>query len=119
MVRVLRRIERREVLVNRQGVAVLLDQIRDVVAFSLYRQGHERPANQVARRKIVLVIPVHGDGLVVPRHHHHIVIGLTLHRALPEFVVVRIRVCDKPQIREEVPTVHLVVHESSHVYNML
>jgi hypothetical protein len=61
---VLRRVEGDEVLVEREDVAVLLDQRGGVVSVRSFGQGRERPGERVARRERV-VVAEHGEDLVV------------------------------------------------------
>ena len=78
---VLRRVHRRDLVAEGQLVAVLLDQVADVVALEGDGEARERPGHRVARRERGGV-GVHRDGLGVARHHHDPVVGLALHRAL-------------------------------------
>ncbi len=99
------RVERQQLIAERQLVAVLFDERADVVA----REGHgkpgERPGGGVARRERVGVV-VHRDRFVVPGHHHHAVVPLALHRALrAQPFEVRVRVGDALVAAEEVDRV--------------
>ncbi len=80
VVGVLRRIERRELVVHRQLVAVLLDERADVVALERNGKPRERTGHGVARREGRGVV-VHRERLVVARHHHDVVVRLAANRA--------------------------------------
>ena len=79
MGRVLRRVHRRELFAEHQLVAVLLDEVTDVVALERHRELP--PGDGVARgpRRVVVV---HRDRFVVPAHERHVVVRLPPHGAL-------------------------------------
>ena len=71
--RVLRRVHGRQLVAERQLVAVLLDEVAHVVALERHREAGERPGHRVARRERRGVV-VDRDRFVVPRDHHHVVV---------------------------------------------
>jgi hypothetical protein len=100
--RVHRRIERRELVAERQLVAVLLDELADVAPLEQDGEPGEGSRHRVARRERLGVV-VHHRRFLVPRHHVHAVVRLADHRALlAELVEVRIRIRNDPVIAEEV-----------------
>ncbi len=102
-----RRVHRRKLVAERQFVAMLLDQLTDVVTLERDREAGERARDRVARRERVDVV-VHGQCLVVPGHHHDVVVLLAPDGALlPEEVEVRIRVLDQRLVAEEVDRVEV------------
>jgi hypothetical protein len=62
---VLRRVERGELVTERQFIAVRVDHVGDVVALDRHRELHERTAHRVARREGG-VVAVHTYGFVYP-----------------------------------------------------
>src|SRR4051812_38856854 len=108
--RVHRRIERDEVLADRIHVAVLLDEVADVVTLDLDGKAGERATERVARRERLHVTP-HLDALVPARHRDDSVRSDGTHRALTQKLVVRIRIVDERGLGEEVDVVvrHVVV----------
>ncbi len=107
MIGVARRIERRQLVAERQRVAVLLDERTHVVAFERDRETGERARHRVARR-IGRGVVVDGDRFVVAGHHHHVVMRLARHRAAgAEVIEVRVRIVDQLVAAEEVDRVEL------------
>ena len=100
-------IERRQLVAERQPVAVQLDDLADVVALERNGPLGERSGHGVAVRE--------GDGVVVHRHrflepgdHDDTVMGLTPYRSvLPEVLVVRVRVLVERSRAEEVDRVEV------------
>src|ERR1700742_155465 len=99
---VLRRIKRYEVVAERNAVAVLLDQIRDVIAPGFGRDPRPWTTDYVAHRQGLVGVALHGDGLVVSGHHHHAVRRLAPYRAATDRLVIAIGVVDEGLVGEEV-----------------
>ena len=78
---VLGRVERGELVAERELVAVLLDELGDVVALDRDREPGERSGDGGARRPDGLVV-VDGDGLLVARDHPDVVVRLVRRRAV-------------------------------------
>ncbi len=102
---VYRRIQARQLIIERQFVAVLGDQFGDVVALEGNGKTRKRPGDRRARREALAVV-VDGDGFLVARDHHDAVMGLAAHRALVAYRgQVVIRVVQQPVVSEEVDRV--------------
>ena len=85
---------RRQLVAEGQFVAVLLDQLADVVAFEGDREAGEGPRCPVADENAS--DRCRWPGLLVPGHHHHVVVLLGPHRALrAQPVEVGVRVADR------------------------
>ena len=69
------RVERRELIAERQLVAVALDDVAHVVALERLGEPHERPAHHVARREGRRVV-VDRERFVVAGHHEDAVVRL-------------------------------------------
>ena len=96
---VYRRIQGRQLIVERQFVAVLGDQFGDVVALERNREAGERSGDRRARRESLGVV-VDGDGFVVTGDHHDVVMRLATHRALvAQRGQVVVRVVQQPRCR--------------------
>ncbi len=104
---VLRRVERRQLVAERQLVAILLDEFADVVAFQRHRESREGPRDRIARRKCCSVVEdLHR--LVVAGHHDDAVVRFALQRALrAQGFEIRIRVGDYRVVAEEVDRVEV------------
>ena len=89
-------VHRRELVTERQLVAVSLDQFAHVVAtFELNGKAGKRTRHRVAGRERVGV-GIHGASLVVPGDHVDALLGLAVHRALPsQPIKVRVGVADE------------------------
>ena len=74
-----RRVERGQLVAERQLVAVALDDVGDVVALERFGERHERSAHHVARRELGRVV-VDRQRLVVAGHHEDAVVRLLPHR---------------------------------------
>ena len=97
-----RRVEGQDLIAERQLAAVLLDQGADVVALQRDREPRERSGRGVARRERRRV-GVDRDGFVVAGHHHHVVMRLSVDRALrAQPVEVVVRIGDEVAAAEEV-----------------
>ena len=97
-----RRVERRELIAHRQRIAVLGDDVGDVVAVERHRKSGERTGHRRARRERGDVVE-HGVGLLVTRHHHHVVMRLSADGTFAaQCLVVRVRIGDRVSGREEV-----------------
>ena len=102
-----RRVERRQLVAERQLVAVRVDHGAHVVADDWDRELHERPADRVARRERGRVA-VHRDGLVVAGDQVGALVRLAPDRALgPQFVEIRVRVDGQLPVAEEVDVVEV------------
>ncbi len=100
---VLWRIERRELIAERKLVAVLLDDVADILALERYRELLERPAHHVARGEVRRV-GIDGARLVVARDHEDAVVRLAPDgRELPQRREVRVRVILDGSVGKEVP----------------
>ena len=95
-----RRVEGRQLVAERNLVAVLLDQFGDVVTLERDRKPRERAGHRDAgRERLGVVVDV--DGLLPAGHHRDAVVVLPLHRALiAKCLVDRVRVVDQPTIPE-------------------
>ena len=102
VVGVLGRVERDDLVAHRQLVAVLLDQLADVVALERDRESGERPSHRGARRE-GLGVAEDRDRLVVTGHHHHVVVRFAPHRTLAaQRLHVRVGILDELLVAEEV-----------------
>ena len=102
LVGVLGRVERRQLVAERQVVAVRLDDLADVVALERNRDLDERPAHRVAVRPRLLVV-VHGGRFFVPRDEPHVPLRVVPDRALlADPVVVRVGVLGEVPVAEQV-----------------
>ncbi len=104
---VLGRVHARQLVAEGQFVAVLLDQIADVVAFEGDREAGEGP-RCLGGRGEPLGIRVDGPALLEPGHHHHVVVLLGPHGALgAQPVEVGVRVAVERPVGEEVDRVEV------------
>ena len=104
---VLRRVHGGQLVAEGKLVAVLLNEVADVVALERDGKAREGAGHRVARRERRRV-GVDGHRFVVAGHHHHPVIRLELDRALPpQEVEVGVRVTDQLVPPEEIDVVEL------------
>ncbi len=104
---VLGRVERGELVGERELVAVRVDLRGDVVARQWYREAGERSGHRVARREAGGVV-VNRDCFVVPGDHDDVVVPFALYRALrAQVLVVRVRIGDELVALEEVGRVEV------------
>src|SRR5271154_826771 len=107
------RIERGQLVAERQLVAVLLDQLGDVTvspAFEAHRKTGERSGHRGARRPRFGVIE-DGAGFFPAGHHRDVVVLFLGHRTLlPERLVIGIGVRDELAAAEEVQLGGVVHH---------
>ena len=104
---VLGRVERGQLVAERQVVAVLLDDLADVVAFERHREPGERSDDRVAVRERRGVVQ-HRHGFVVARHHDDAVMRFPPDRpVVAQVVVVRVRVLIQRARLEEVDRVEV------------
>jgi hypothetical protein len=104
---VLGRVHARKLVAEGQFVAVLLDQVADVVPFERDRKTGERPCCLGGRRE-PRGVGIDGPALIEPGHHHHVVMGLVPHRALrPQPVEIGVRVAVERPVGEEVDRVEV------------
>ena len=102
-----RRVECRQLVAERQRVAVLVDERADVVAGERDREPREWPGHRVARREGRGVVE-HRDRLLVTGDHHDVVVRFALHRALgAEVLEVGVGVGDERLVAEEVDPVEV------------
>ena len=105
-----RRVQCRQLVAERQLVAVLLDQLRDVVTIDGDREAGERTRHRNARGEGVGVVQ-HRAGLVPAGHHRDSVMAFPRDGALlPQGLVVGVRVLDQPGVPEEIHLGELVHH---------
>ena len=102
MIGVDRRVERRELVAHGELVAMLRDELADVVALERDRKARKRTGHRRAGGE-GLGVAVDGHRLVVSGDHHHVVVGLSPDRALgADGFEVRIGVDDHGVVPEEV-----------------
>ncbi len=107
-------VERRQLVAERELVAMLLDELADVFAVERHREARERPGHRVARRERLGVV-VHGERLVVARDHHDVVMWFALHGApSPQLVEVGVGVGQEGVVAEEVDVLD-VAHSAAPV----
>ena len=95
---------------NGNLVAVLLDQLGDVVTFERDRETRERAGHRDAGRERLRVV-VDVDGLLPARHHGHAVVVLAADRALvAKRLVERVRVVRQTTVPEEVDRGQVLRH---------
>ena len=97
-----RRVEGRQLVAERDFIAMLLDQVGDIVALERNGEPGERAGHRDTRRERLGVV-VDVDGLLPARHHRHAVVVLAADRALvAKCLVERVRVVSQTTVPEEV-----------------
>lgn len=111
VIRVGRRVQRRQLVAERQLVTVLLDQLGDVgLTLQRHRKAGKRAGHRDARGERLRVVQ-HRAGLVPTGHHGDAVVWFAGYRTpLAQRLVVRVGILDKLPVTEEIKFGEVIHH---------